>query len=104
MLVYDLSNQHRNLESFEVRVRKQERCPNELGISQMIYRKFIKNMWGARYESSLMQNLVSLNSNIHNLLLKLSNHFTVDERYVLVKQSLNGWNKDRNLLSLLENI
>lgn len=104
MLVYDLSNWHTKLEGYEVWIRKQERCPNEEGISKMVYRKFIKNMWWAKYEYDLLMDLVRLNANVYNLLQKLQYHFTADERYMLVKKAIKGENKDKTLLSLLQSI
>lgn len=104
MLTYDLSNRHKSLEGYEVWIRKQEWCPNEEGISRMVYRKFIKNMWWAKYEYDLLMDLVRLNANIYNLLQKLQYHFTADERYMLVKKAIKGENKDKELLSLLQSI
>ena len=103
MLVYDLSIRHTKLEWYEVWLRKQERCPNEQGISKMIYRKFIKNMWWASYEYRLLNDLVGLNANIYNLLQKLQYHFTADERYTLVRKAIKG-EKDKTLLSLIQSI
>lgn len=104
MLTYDLSNRHKKLESYEVWIRKQDWCPNEEGISRMVYRKFIKDMWWAKYEYDLLMNLVRLNANIYNLLQKLQYHFTADERYILIKKAIKGANKDEEFLSLLQSI
>lgn len=104
MLTYDLSNRHKKLEGYEVWIRKQDWCPNEEGISRMVYRKFIKEMWWAKYEYDLLMDLVRLNANIYNLLQKLQYHFTADERYMLVRAAIRWENKDKQLLQLLESI
>ena len=104
MFVYDLSRWHTKLESYELWIRRQERCPDEDGISKMVYRKFIKNMWWAEYEYNLLGKLVRLNADVYNLLQKLQSHFTADERYMLLVKAIDGGNKDEKLLSLLQSI
>lgn len=104
MLVNTLSSYNQLLEGYEQRLRKQERCPEEEGISRMVFKRFKKEVGESYINKLIVKHIDDTEYDIRDLVRVMEFNFQREKRLPLVKRALKAKDKDRYFLKLINNV